>query len=523
MYIYSKKILLKSFLMLSALLATILFASYKLNADIKINSESTETSISNSARKDTLLSQTADTEIDVNDFRFQISNIGGWVPSVAYNFTDNEYLIVWNSGVNANNQSNIFGQRLDGTTGKALGENDFRISGIGDDNQNGNLRFFPSVSYNTTNNEYMVVWAAKDVGNEEFEIFGQRLDATTGKELGENDFRINNIGSSDEEMQYIDPSPSIAYNSKNNEYMVVWNGDNIRDEFEIYGQRIDGTTGEEIGVDDFRISDIGRKRILGRSFFAALNPSVTYNPTNNEYLVVWSGDEKRRKFLLPFTFIGFPVFEIFGQRIDGITGQEVGENDFLISQVSKTILDILIPYVSYNSQNNEYLVGWDGKSLGFGLSLSRFLEPSFEDRFNSIGIFGQRIEGASGNELRPNDFRINSSEGNHSNPAIAYNSQENEYLVIWYRQKQETVTDDNGTMVIHVDEALFGKRINGVTSEIKETEEIKLANDLRSITSSVAYNTRDNEYLIVWASRTTTEGVDISDQTTEIFGRRFKP
>ncbi len=386
MRIYSKKIFFKNFLILSTLLTTILFASYKLDADITINCKPSGKSISNTAHMDTPFFNTTDTDIDVNDFRFQISDIGGYSPSVTYNSTDNEYMIVWVSQINADGQN---------------------------------------------------------------EIFGQRLDTTTGEELGENDFRISNIDSNDIDKEFIDPAPSIAYNSKNNEYLVVWPGDDIRGEFEIYGQRIDGAAGEEIGVDNFPISDIGSKRILRRSLFTALNPSVTYNSTNNEYLVVWSGNEKRRKILLPITPIGIPVFEIFGQRIDGATGQEVGENDFFISQIGKVINSILIPNVSYNSQNNEYLVVWDGKVLGFGIGLSTLSTLSFEDRFSSTGIFGQRIDGTTGNELRPNDFRINNSEANHIKPSIAYNSQENEYLVIWRREKQEILTDDNGSMGSH--------------------------------------------------------------------------
>lgn len=525
MHVYSHNILLRCF-MFSALLATILFAAYKqLHADMRINYESPEKLNFEAIRADTLLSQSADTDIDVDDFRFQISDTGGWAPSVAYNFTDNEYIIVWNSVINADGQLEIIGQRLDATMLEKLGNNDFHISSdIGDGDQEGNRRFFSAVSYNSTNNEYLVVWVAKDIGNEEFEIFGQRLDATTGEELGDNDFRISDIGSSDEDMQFIDPSPSIAYNSKNNEYLVVWTGDNIKGEFEIYGQRIDGVTGEEIGMDDFRISDIGRRRILGRSFSAALNPSVTYNSTNNEYLVVWSGDEKRRRLLLPLTPISLPIVEIFGQRIDGLTGSEVGENDFPISKVNgKAIASVLIPYVSYNFQNNEYLVVWDGADVGFGGGLSTRSGSSFEKRFNSAGIFGQRIDGTTGNALRPNFFRINSSGDGLIKPAIAYNSQENEYMVIWRREKQEILTDDNGSMGIHIDQALFGQRINGATSETREAEDFKLANDLRGTIASVAYNTKENEYLIVWASRTNTEGIEISDQTTEIFGRRFRP
>ena len=57
---------------------------------------------------------------------------------------------------------------------------------------------------------------------------------------------------------------------------------------------------------------------------------------------------------------------------------------------------------------------------------------------NEFEIFGQRLS-AAGGEVGANDFRISDMgpDGNGSfavlNPAIAYNSQPNEYLVVWRR------------------------------------------------------------------------------------------
>ena len=54
---------------------------------------------------------------------------------------------------------------------------------------------------------------------------------------------------------------SIAHNHLDNEYLLVWNG--IEQfvagvfEREVFGQRIDGLTGAEVGPNDFRISDMG--------------------------------------------------------------------------------------------------------------------------------------------------------------------------------------------------------------------------------------------------------------------------
>jgi hypothetical protein len=48
------------------------------------------------------------------------------------------------------------------------------------------------------------------------------------------------------------------------------------------------TIDPEIGTNDFRISDMGPD---GNADFDAFPPSVAYNPTNNEYLVVWYGED----------------------------------------------------------------------------------------------------------------------------------------------------------------------------------------------------------------------------------------
>ena len=53
-------------------------------------------------------------------------------------------------------------------------------------------------------------------------------------------------------------NPALAYNSLNNEYLVVWQGDDSTDgEFEIFGQRLNAATGAGIGANDFRLSDMG--------------------------------------------------------------------------------------------------------------------------------------------------------------------------------------------------------------------------------------------------------------------------
>jgi len=57
-------------------------------------------------------------------------------------------------------------------------------------------------------------------------------------------------------------------------------------DLEIYAQRL-AANGSELGTNDFVISDMGP---ANDDSYQATEPSVAYNATNNEYLVVWQGD-----------------------------------------------------------------------------------------------------------------------------------------------------------------------------------------------------------------------------------------
>jgi hypothetical protein len=141
--------------------------------------------------------------------------------------------------------------------------------------------------------------------DEEFEIFGQPLTGSgTARSF---DFRISDIGPNGDTV-FDAFSPAVAYNSSDNEYLVVWSGDDgagalVDGENEIYGQRVSATTFAQAGVNDFRISDMGSD---GDSFFAAAAPAVTYNSTNNEYLVVWHGTDDVGPLVVN-------EYEVFGQ------------------------------------------------------------------------------------------------------------------------------------------------------------------------------------------------------------------
>lgn len=439
---------------------------------------------------------TADIEVGTNDFRISDmgpdgnASFGVSSPAVAYNSQSHEYLVTWSGDDQSLNAVEIRGQRIDADTGQEIGTNDFQISQVRA-NIDPEFRAFTSdVVYNPNADEYMVVWAAYDLLSPDPTpggIYGQRLDASTGAAIGTDDFRIDQpITTSG----YLATLPSIAYNSTADEYLVVWESDITGDDdefstvgqrltnagelvgesltittmmpygldaayhaeeneflvvwagnddtkgLEIFAQRLDAATGAEVGDDDFRISDMGFDLDLN---FVVSDPAIIYNDTTQEFLVVWSGG-------LDDSDINY---EIYGQRLSA-SGEELGDDDFLISTTGSESARYTAnePAIVYNPMDQEYLVTW---------AVDTFFGTMDAEEYE---IYGQRLNGLTGAEVGEDDFRIsdmgpddNSAYQPYS-PAIGYNSQNNTYLVAWSG-------DDNTAPLVNNEFEIFGQRLVG--------------------------------------------------------------
>ncbi|MFQ5570044.1 MAG: T9SS type A sorting domain-containing protein [Rhodothermales bacterium] len=421
------------------------------------------------------------TEIGPNDVRIThmgtdgIAAFDALSPAVAYNTTDNEFLVVWAGDNVVDGAFDIFGQRLDAVTGAALGD-PFQISDMGE-NDAAFDALSPAVAYNTTDNEFLVVWAGDNVVDGAFDIFGQRLDAATGKEVGSNDFEITEGGA---------VHPAVAYNPHQNEYFVVWQGADAAhpNALEIYGRRLNAATGVNLGFDPIRLSDMGS--VDSDAAFDARRPAVTYN-TTGEYLVVWEGDD---------TVDG--AFDIFGQRLDAMTAKESGPNDFRLSDMGTADDDIAFgahrPEVTYNATYDEYLVVWLGDDDTSGL-----VENEFE-------IFGQRLN-ALGEESGLNDFRI-SAMGTRKDvhfaaayPDVTFNPTDGDYLVVWRGDHHEGGLVDG-------EHEIFARRIFGdLNLEEEYTGAGFRLSDMGSVDGKAAFDADhpavvygpNNSFFAVWS------------------------
>ncbi len=267
------------------------------------------------------------------------------------------------------------------------------------------------IAYNTTQAGYFVTWHRIEGEFPNYDVsVGARVIGADGSLLTAE----LTVGT---DVDAYGAPPRVAYNPNQDRYLVAWNGKSGANTG-IYSRPYTAA-GAPSRVSSL-VSDEGGTRI---------NPDLVYNPTTDEYLVVWqestasSGDE------------------IFGQRLDSL-GSQIGENDFQISTMGpfgQAPLEAWWPSVAVNPTNARYLVIWRGEDV---------VDGEFE-------IHGQYLDG-DGTALDPDDFRI-SDMGiaadpayDANDPAIAYIPSRDEFLAVW---TGDDLTDE--------DFRGFGQRLHG--------------------------------------------------------------
>lgn len=351
---------------------------------------------------------------------FRISNMSdegkdrsGFGPKVVYNQTSHEYLVVWHgqgTNTSADATFEIYGQRLS-RTGTEVGK-DFRISNTTDLGKiMGSFvraSAHADVVWNSTDNQYLVVWDGMGQPDEiiRTEVYGQLLSAAG--ELSGKNFRISNT--TDQGAEFNATGPAAAYNSTNNQYMVVWTGPfKNKSQNEIWAQALT-SQGAQVGKGngDFIISQVTTNIGTDRDASA---PQVAYSDALNEYLVVFQANAVAG-------VDNSEANEVFGQRINAATLSEVGPNDFRISNTPGSFRNRAdSPRVAFDKQEKEYLVVWRGVRV----------DVPFE-------IFGQRLS-VEGSEIE-SDFQVSDiaatgKDRGVNTPALAYNSAASEYLAVW--------------------------------------------------------------------------------------------
>jgi hypothetical protein len=231
-----------------------------------------------------------------------------------------------------------------------------------------------------------------------------------------------------------------------------------------------------------------------------LQPAVAYNSQHGEYLVVWHAHEQDS--------------DIYAQRVS-ISGTLRGGK--IIVSVANLVQQR--PRVAYNTQRDEYLivwqdgtgeadlsgynyirgqrVSWDGTLLGGSIpicdTMSWQLEPdiaynSQDDRYlvvwrdGVVNVHGQLLAGQGGRI--GGSFLICSAPRQQNFPALAYNPHANEFLVVW----------DDHRPNIHYD--IYGCRLSADGVVLNEMPICELRGDQRR--PAVTYCSATHGYLVAW-------------------------
>lgn len=358
-------------------------------------------------------------------------------------------------------------------TGELLPD-DFRYTEIGPNLNTSYDAGDPDIAYNSTDDEYLLVFSADRatvVGEDE--IFGQRIDASTGAKVG-SEFRISFVGP-DGDVGRGGLEPSVSFNSITNEYLVVWHGDNnTAGKEEIYGQRVN-SVGVLVGT-NFQIS-----QTPGGTTSDALDSKVTTNTTTGNYLVTWTApDADGNK-------------EIFAQLVSSTGTLLNGGLGAGAAQITKTTnIRAEFSAITYNSTTNEYLV-----VFRYGLSSAEY------------NIYAQRLKdngtliGSSSTPIQITNVPIGNDAGA---PDVAYNATENKYFVVW-----EENTTSSGEFEI------FGQHLatttalpeGGVGNSTQISEQGTPTNGLQADVPKVVWNSTVNQYLVIWRAEENNNAYEI--------------
>ncbi len=343
-------------------------------------------------------------------------------PAVVWNSVDNEYLVVW-YGIDdtpplVSGEFEIFGRRIDGD-GTLLGSQ-MRISDLGPNGDPNYQAVNPDVTYNATANEYLVVFRGEDdtapLVDGEHEIWARRVGASGP--LG-TDVRVSIQGNEAEtdpgvRQDSFPDDAQVEWDSVSNRYLVVWKGDTdsmpplVDGEEEVFGQYLDAALGT-LGS-NFLISSMGPD---GSTLYWGRDPHLAFNPVDNNFLVVWEGDDDTAPLVND-------EFEIYGRFVTGPA--TFSGSQFRISDIGvdgDSFRGAFDPDVSYNTDANRFTVTFQGDD---GLDNKTNI---YARRVSNTGALlgGDTLIATGGDE---EDLTID-----QFSPAIAYGATSDEFFIVW--------------------------------------------------------------------------------------------
>ncbi|MFD1614660.1 choice-of-anchor D domain-containing protein [Gelatiniphilus marinus] len=353
----------------------------------------------------------------LNGSAFQISltgpngnfDIDASNPKIVFNTVSNQYFVVWEGDMDATNQTEkeIFGQLInpDGTLVGGLGTGQIRISQHGTDGDELFNTYNPSLSVNTSNGEYYLVWQANSVSNAEVEIYGTRLlsngtlVAGLGAQTKLSSFTASNQAPS---------SPNVAYNTSTNQFLVVYHADfPVNSDNNVFGQIVaaDGSLVSGINT-PIQITNVAASRDADYA-------NVVYNKLLDEYFVAFQADH---------------INPTDGE--DEIFGQRIANDGTLVASAMQ------ISFAGIDGDGEET---GSFSSIGYNTTDHQilFIFQSEEPGSNSYDIFATTLDATNYTALETQSRVSDMGDVNGDNtytaqkPKQAFNTTTGNFLIVW--------------------------------------------------------------------------------------------
>ena len=330
-------------------------------------------------------------------------NIAEWIPRLAYNSVDDEFLVVWTEqGVRVQGGSSkyaIFAQRFS-SSGEKKGAI-FSPAGPPVDN----IIVLPTPEYNPFANQYFMAYTMSANG---FDEYGA-LFSNTG-DIIKQPFAISERPKSQMHSR-------VAFNTLKRQFFVVYNSS------ESGSPDIKGVILDENGApvtDELLINDA-----KGDQY----NPYVAYNPANDTYLLNWED------------FRNVPTWEqngeIYGALVD--SNGKVMVNDIAMIDDFGTADegDQRLNEISYNPDRNEFLATWSDTA------------PSLDH----VGVRGRFI--TADGKLNGPIFIVADTTGPQIFQHTIYSSSRKKYFIMWEDGRNEEDPTGGWKNITNLD--IYGK------------------------------------------------------------------
>ena len=315
---------------------------------------------------------------------------------------------------------------------------------------------YPKLAYDPLHNRFLVVFT-RAVAADNYDVYGQLMNPD-GTAFGPWFVICNALN--------IQSSPSVAYDTVNQRYLVVWHETDSSNYSNIYGQLVnaDGTLYKTVSEFNFWISTATNHQLYS---------SVAYDTVNQRYLVAWQDYRNGWSF-------------IYGQLVnaDGTLYNTDSNTNFVISNGAQVQN---YPSVAYDALNQRFLVVWH------------------EESGSSTNIWGQLVNanGTLYSTASDVNFVISNATNSQLNPSVAYDPVNQRFLVVWFDHRGGTYD-------------IYGQLVNAAGTLYSTASDVNFVISNATYDQylpSVAFDTANQRFLVVW------QDYRINSISTDIYGQ----